>query len=84
MRIEFLEEAVEELFEAATWYESKEAGLGVRFRDEIARVIHRITEDPFPMAGTHRRLSPGQLSCFPLLSPLRHSGRKNHYSGRRP
>ena len=35
MIIEFLHEAEDELFEAAKWYESKESGLGVRFRDEF-------------------------------------------------
>jgi len=36
MIVEFLEDAEQELVEAALWYESKEVGLGVRFRDEIA------------------------------------------------
>ncbi len=35
MIIEFLDEAEQELFEVAHWYESKEAGLGIRFRDEV-------------------------------------------------
>ena len=48
MRIEFLEEARQELWEAALWYESKEAGLGKRFRNEIAYVIDRIAENPWP------------------------------------
>ena len=46
MIIEFLEEAEIELFEAATWYESKETGLGKRFRNEVAHVLDRIVEDP--------------------------------------
>jgi len=46
MIIELLEEAEIELFEAATWYESKETGLGKRFRNEIAHVLDRIIEDP--------------------------------------
>lgn len=32
--------------EAAVWYEWKEPGLGRRFRDEVARVVIRIAEDP--------------------------------------
>jgi plasmid stabilization system protein ParE len=46
MIIEFLEEAEIELFEAAAWYESKETGLGKRFRNEVAHVLDRIAEDP--------------------------------------
>jgi len=44
MIIEFLEEAEVELFEAAAWYESKETGLGKRFRNEVAHVLDRIVE----------------------------------------
>jgi len=39
MIIEFLEEAEAELFDAALWYESKETGLGKRFRNEVAGVL---------------------------------------------
>ncbi len=46
MIIEFLDEAEQELFEAAFWYESKEAGLGIRFRDEIFHILNRIVDDP--------------------------------------
>ncbi len=46
MTVEFLEEAEQELTEAALWYESKEPELGRRLRDEVARVISRIAEDP--------------------------------------
>jgi plasmid stabilization system protein ParE len=46
MIVEFLEEAEEELTEAALWYESKEPGLGRRFRDEVARIVSRIAQDP--------------------------------------
>jgi len=44
--VEVLAEAEEELSEAALWYESKQPGLGVRFRDEIAHIVSRIAEDP--------------------------------------
>ena len=46
MKIEFTEEAEAELFDAAIWYESKEPGLGVRFRNEISHVVQRVAEDP--------------------------------------
>ena len=60
MRIEFLDDAVEELTEAALWYESKEPGLGVRFRDEISNIISRIAEDPMlwrEREGGYRRVN---------------------------
>jgi len=46
MIVEFLEEAEEEFFNAALWYESKEIGLGKRFRDEVAGIIDSITTNP--------------------------------------
>lgn len=60
MRIEFLEEAEQELIEAALWYEDKEAGLGKRFRDEVAHIVSRITEDPLlwrEREGGYRRVN---------------------------
>jgi hypothetical protein len=60
MIVEFLEEASAELIEAALWYDSKEAGLGKRLRDEIAHVVSRIAEDPLlwrERAGGYRRVN---------------------------
>ena len=60
MRVEFLDDAAEELTEAALWYESKESGLGVRFRDEISNIISRIAEDPMlwrEREGGYRRVN---------------------------
>jgi plasmid stabilization system protein ParE len=60
MTVEFLEEAEEELTDAALWYESKQPGLGRRFRDEIAHVVSRITEDPMlwrEREGGYRRVN---------------------------
>ena len=47
MNYEFLEEARDEFWEAALYYESKEAGLGIRFRVEVAHVIEHIAVDPY-------------------------------------
>ena len=47
MNLEFLPEAREEFSAAALYYESKEAGLGVRFRDEVAYMVGRIVTDPY-------------------------------------
>ena len=54
MTVELLKEAEEELTEAALWYEAKQQGLGVRFRDEIAHVVSRIAEDPTLWRGDEK------------------------------
>jgi len=69
MIVEFLDEATEELIEAAIWYEAKESGLGVRFRNEIARVVNRIAEDALlwrERAGGYRRVN---CPVFPYYIP---------------
>ena len=69
MIVAFLDEATEEFTNAAIWYEAKEPGLGIRFRDEIARVIHRIAEDPLlwrERAGGYRRVN---CPVFPYYIP---------------
>ncbi len=70
MIIEFLEEAEQELFEAAHWYESKETGLGIRFRNEIAHILDRIAEDPLlwrERTGGYRRVN---CPVFPYYLPF--------------
>ena len=42
MIVKFLEKAEQEFMDAVLWYESKEAGLGKRLRDEIAHVLDSI------------------------------------------
>jgi hypothetical protein len=46
MTPEFLPEARDEFWEAALYYEEQEAGLGLRFRNEVFYVIQRIVADP--------------------------------------
>lgn len=60
MTVEFIDEAIKELSETALWYESKEAGLGTRFRDEISHVASRVKEDPLlwrERDGGYRRVN---------------------------
>ncbi len=60
MTVEFLEEAEQELTEAALWYEAKELGLGSRFRDEVAHIVSRIAEDSIlwrEREGGYRRVN---------------------------
>ncbi len=60
MTLEFLDDAEQELTDAALWYESKQAGLGKRLRDEVAHVVSRIAEDPMlwrEREGGYRRVN---------------------------
>lgn len=69
MIVEFLEEAEAELFDAALWYESKETGLGKRFRDEVANVIDSIVTNPLlwrERPGGYRRVN---CPVFPYYIP---------------
>jgi hypothetical protein len=66
MTVEFLEEAEQELVHATLWYDSKEPGLGKRLRDEVARVVSRIAEDPLlwrERPGGYRRAN---CPVFPI------------------
>jgi len=76
MTIEFLEEARQEFLVAALWYESKEVGLGKRFRNEIAYVIDRIAENPWlrqERDGGYRRIN---CPIFPYYIPYIIRGEK--------
>ena len=60
MTVEFLEEAEQELTDAALWYETKQTGLGRRLRDEVAHVVSRIAEDSMlwrEREGGYRRVN---------------------------
>ena len=60
MKLKFLPEAREEFFEASVYYESKEIGLGIRFRDEAAHVLEQMLSDPYlwrERAGGYRRVN---------------------------
>lgn len=47
MRVEFITEARDDLFEAVDYYESKEAGLGLRFRDQVVDVLKVVSTAPY-------------------------------------
>ncbi|MCD6322360.1 MAG: type II toxin-antitoxin system RelE/ParE family toxin [Clostridiales bacterium] len=69
MIAEFLDEAEQELVEAVLWYESKEVGLGKRFRLEVSHVLNRIIEDPLlwrERSGGYRRVN---CPVFPYYIP---------------
>lgn len=60
MILEFLPEASAELYEAADYYESKQEGLGRRFRNEVLEVCGLIVQQPLlwrERAGGYRRVN---------------------------
>lgn len=60
MILEFLPDAVGEMYSAAQYYESKEAGLGSRFRCELMEVCNAILRQPFlwrERSGGYRRVN---------------------------
>lgn len=60
MSLDFLPEASSELYEAAEYYESKEAGLGRRFRNEVLEVCRLIVQQPVlwrERRGGYRRVN---------------------------
>ena len=91
MTYEFLAEAKAEFWEAAERYESKEAGLGVRFRAEVAHVIERVVADPLlwrERPGGYRRVNcpvfPYYIAYFVrheriLIAAVAHGHRKPNY-----
>jgi len=65
MTLSFLTAAQDELISAAAYYEEKEAGLGVRFRDELSSTCRHILQDPYlwrERTGGYRRVN---LPVFP-------------------
>jgi hypothetical protein len=65
MTFKILPEARGELFNTALDYESKEPGLGIRFRIEVSAVIERVLFDPYlwrERRGGYRRVN---LPVFP-------------------
>jgi plasmid stabilization system protein ParE len=91
MNYEFLAEARHEFWGAALYYESKEEGLGVRFREEVSHVIARIVADPLlwrERAGGYRRVNcpvfPYYVAYFIraetiLIAAVAHGHRKPDY-----
>ena len=69
MIVEFLEEASQELVAAALWYESKQPGLGYRFKMEVESVLLNIAANPLlqrERAGGYRRVN---FPVFPYYLP---------------
>ena len=51
--------------EAASWYESRRPGLGLRFLDELDYVLKRVTAAPFQFPVIHSGVRRALLNRFP-------------------
>jgi plasmid stabilization system protein ParE len=54
-KIEFRREVEDDILEAANWYESRRAGLGHEFVNEVVRVWDSLVENPFANSRRHPR-----------------------------
>jgi len=52
-RVEFRPEVEQDMAEAAAWYESRQAGLGAEFIEEVIRVWDALAENPFLNSRRH-------------------------------
>ena len=69
MKITFLHEAELEFFDAISYYESEQPGLGRRFKDELDRTVLWVAERPEVCrlrSGGYRRIN---LRVFPYYIP---------------
>ena len=66
MKYEFHPEAELELYEAALRYESEVTGLGVRFGDEVERIVSLLLEHPQMGARIDENLRHFVLMKFPF------------------
>jgi len=74
MRYEFHPEAEQELLEEAARYEFEVPGLGLRFGDEVDRVIRLLVENPEAGSPVDRTLRHFVLRRFPhaiVYAPLK-------------
>jgi hypothetical protein len=66
MKFEFHPEAEHELHEAAAFYEASLTGLGVRFSDEVERVVSLLPDHPEMGARIDEQLRHFVLARFPF------------------
>jgi plasmid stabilization system protein ParE len=68
----FLEEAEEEMYEAAAFYEGRTDGLGDRFLDDIQACVDRISERPHMgrRVGGHFRVVLAKRFPFSVIYAL--------------
>ena len=62
----FRPQAAEEARAARRWYEEQKPGLGVRFADEFADILERITSSPFAFPLVYGEIRRAILRQFQI------------------
>jgi plasmid stabilization system protein ParE len=65
MQAIFTAAARAEILDAQDWYETQQAGLGVRFRGQLEIVVNRITENPYQFPAVFQDVHRARLRIFP-------------------
>ena len=65
MTLKILDEAAQEFAESVAYYEFREPGLGLRFREEVATVVDRILRFPEVPRLRRKRYRRVNLRAFP-------------------
>ncbi len=66
-KIEVKQQALEDLVQAAVWYEMQSTGLGERFANEYRSTTERIKQNPLNYQVKRNNLRQTQLKKFPYL-----------------
>lgn len=59
--------AKQDIRNAATWYNSKKAGLGKRFTSEVRKVVKHLCQNPHVNAIRYGNTRCGLLATFPFM-----------------
>lgn len=59
--------ANQEILEAATWYEDQQAGLGLRFLDELEKLLSHLENEPLIFEEKHFETREAPLNVFPFI-----------------
>jgi plasmid stabilization system protein ParE len=66
VHVRFRRRAEQEVEDAARWYDIRLAGLGLRFIDEVDRVVGEIAERPTAYPSVHRDTRRALVATFPF------------------
>lgn len=65
MQAQYLEAAADELREAINFYNSRQAGLGERFREQVELAVHEVCEHPQRCAYLAQDVQRQRVQTFP-------------------
>jgi len=66
LEVRLRREAEEDLEDAASWYESQQAGLGQQFLDEVLKALETISETPLGFSVIYRNTRRAWIRRFPF------------------